>query len=187
MDTTSDKAIAFSNNTIPNKSMAQNAKSKLATFPVELVEQVLTNLAVQDLIVAAAALPKFWRDVVENSNEIRKHIKSHKCRHYSPAGVLYVHRTAGGLEGYIHVSKDKALPSCILDPERTIAKYCRGSRKSKGQEKCSGQGFIKLFDLDGELVRSVRVYENENGLWGYISRYGNAVTHVDELYESYKY
>lgn len=52
---------------------------RLATsLPVELVEMILNSLSTEDLMFAAAYLPKLYRDVLEDSLQLRKKIQEHK-------------------------------------------------------------------------------------------------------------
>lgn len=53
--------------------------SSLATkLPAELVEMILANLSATDLTTAAGNLPRLWRNVIQNSSQIRRIVTSHK-------------------------------------------------------------------------------------------------------------
>ena len=150
METTSDSKR--SGNGTEDRYRSKNTFSVASSFPFELVEAILRYVPVPDLMVAAANVPKFWREVIENSKKIWKRIAR-----YSPQddgsidrkgrkraaslafssgnphlpwnfnypllnGILYVHRRTDGAEGFIFAPISEKQTLRVLDPGSKTAK-----------------------------------------------------------------
>ena len=209
METIPGSNHSYEGSTEENKNVNKSAESVSSSFPFELVETVLAQLSVPDLMVAAANVPKFWRDVIENSKEVWTSIarysikdtqiptkKGRKRSAYTPFGprngapwtfnytfsngILYAVRRSDGVEGFIFAPISEKLTLCVLDPKRKTAKYSVNSR--------FGYGFIDLYDFEGRLVCSKQVTQNDKDVMQrYLSTFNVDVgATVDAMYEARK-
>lgn len=189
-----------------NDGNGNKAASIASSYPFELVELVLLHLSVPDLLIAAANLPKFWREVIPNSKEIwkriarypinepktptKKSIQLGACatfladndhpwmfKYLFSKGMLYVVRRCDGVEGFIFAPFSEKLTLRVADPATKIATY--------GLNMRHGYGFIDLFDLDGRMICSKLVTDNwKDTLQKYLSTfYGDEAAVVDALYK----
>ena len=181
------------------RSATKKARSIASTLPFELVEHILLETGVSDLLMAAAHVPRFWHEVIEQSTGIRSMVteefacqipRAHRpnpnrmmapvarCltrdmrwmfRSYLTDGALYVDRRCKGR------AEEFLFVSAAEERPLCLINPARTIAKYHVSGRF-GQGFIECFDFDGELVCSKQVSRKDwpqphmDHLWTYLSR-----------------
>ncbi len=148
------------------------ATSTIASFPFELVENIILNLKITDILHIAAHIPAYWRSVIASSSAIAEHIANEHplILQFADVGIhndlfygLRITTIDGGAlillpeedenkVGIVLKSSGSDHSVSIVDLDATIESYSL---------RVSGWRILwtvtKLFDFEGEAVAKYRM------------------------------